>query len=75
MVDPYLDFIRQTLNQYPRFRATRIYQMAHDRGYAGSGHNRNTAQKVTLQGKSAADPLKGVLEIDLSQVAVYCSPR
>jgi transposase len=36
MVDPYLDFIRQTLDQYPRLRATRIYQMAQDRGYTGS---------------------------------------
>jgi hypothetical protein len=36
VVDPYAEFIRQTLNQYPRLRATRIYQMVRDRGYAGS---------------------------------------
>src|SRR5499427_1744273 len=36
MVDPYLAFIRETLNQHPRLRATRIYQMARDRGYTGS---------------------------------------
>jgi len=36
MVDPYAEFIRQTLNQHPRLRATRIYQMVRDRGYAGS---------------------------------------
>ena len=36
MVDPYLPFIRQTLDQHPRLRATRIYQMARDRGYPGS---------------------------------------
>lgn len=35
-VDPYVEFIRQTLDQHPRLRATRIYQMAYDRGYAGS---------------------------------------
>ena len=35
-VDPYAEFIRQTLDQYPRLRATRIYQMVRDRGYAGS---------------------------------------
>jgi len=35
-VDPYAEFIRQTLDQYPRLRATRIYQMLRDRGYAGS---------------------------------------
>jgi len=36
IVDPYLAFIRQTLNQHPRLRATRIYQMVHPRGYTGS---------------------------------------
>jgi transposase len=36
MVDPYLEFLRQTLDQHPRLRATRIYQMVHDRGYSGS---------------------------------------
>jgi transposase len=35
VVDPYLAFIRETLDQHPRLRATRIYQMAHDRGYTG----------------------------------------
>src|SRR5215470_17059719 len=33
---PYLDFIRQTLKQYPRLRATRIFQMIRARGYEGS---------------------------------------
>src|SRR5271165_6371681 len=36
MVDPYLAFIRQTLEQHPRLRATRIYHMARERGYTGS---------------------------------------
>jgi transposase len=36
MVDPYLAFIRHTLDQYPRLCATRIYQMARERGYVGS---------------------------------------
>jgi transposase len=36
LVDPYVEFIRQTLEQHPRLRATRIYQMIHERGYAGS---------------------------------------
>lgn len=33
---PYLDFIRHTLKEYPRLRATRIFQMIRDRGYEGS---------------------------------------
>lgn len=36
MVDPYVAFIRETLDQHPRLRATRIYHMARDRGYTGS---------------------------------------
>jgi transposase len=33
--DPYVDFIRQTLAQYPRLRSTRIFQMIRARGYDG----------------------------------------
>src|SRR5947209_15625308 len=36
IVDPYSEFIRLTLEQHPHLRATRIYQMARDRGYSGS---------------------------------------
>ena len=35
-LDPYIDFIKQTLKDYPRLRATRIYAMIHQRGYKGS---------------------------------------
>jgi len=35
-VDPYLAFVRQTLDQHPRLCATRIFQMIRDRGYTGS---------------------------------------
>jgi len=36
LTDPYIGFIRQTLEQYPDLRATRIYQMVGGRGYLGS---------------------------------------
>ena len=36
LTDPYLDFMRQMLEQHPRLRATRLYQMLRDRGYSGS---------------------------------------
>jgi transposase len=36
ITDPYLEFVRQTLDHHPRLRATRIYQMIRERGYAGS---------------------------------------
>src|SRR5688572_20889928 len=34
--DPYVEFIRATLEKYPGLRATRIYHMIRDRGYTGS---------------------------------------
>src|SRR5438874_4532364 len=36
ITDPYVEFVRETLKNYPQLRATRIYQMVRDRGYAGS---------------------------------------
>ena len=36
LTDPYIEFVRQTLDQHPGLRATRIYQMIRDRGYTGS---------------------------------------
>ena len=35
-LDPFLPFIRDTLTQYPRLRATRLHEMLHLRGYPGS---------------------------------------
>src|SRR5712691_7610807 len=36
LTEPYLDFIRQTLEQHPRLRVTRPFQMLRERGYSGS---------------------------------------
>jgi transposase len=35
-LDPYLPFVRETLEQYPKLRATRLYEMLRSRGYGGS---------------------------------------
>ena len=35
-IDPFLPFIRRTLTDYPRLTASRLYQMAYERGYRGS---------------------------------------
>jgi transposase len=35
MVDPYVPFIVETLEQYPRLRASRLFEMVKGRGYAG----------------------------------------
>ena len=36
LVDPYRAFLQATLQQYPRLRATRLFEMARSRGYPGS---------------------------------------
>jgi len=36
MADPFLAFVSETLEQHPRLRATRLYQMLRERGYTGS---------------------------------------
>jgi len=36
LLDPYRDFVRATLEQYPRLRATRLLEMIRGRGYQGS---------------------------------------
>jgi len=36
LADPYLPFLRDTLAQYPRLRATRLFEMVRARGYPGS---------------------------------------
>jgi transposase len=36
MVDPYREFIQQTLDRYPTLRATRLYDMLRERGYRGA---------------------------------------
>jgi transposase len=36
LLDPYKDFVRATLEQHPRLRATRLFEMIQGRGYPGS---------------------------------------
>ena len=36
MIDSYLGFVKTTLEKYPRLHASRLYQMARERGYPGS---------------------------------------
>lgn len=35
LVDPYRDFIRQTLDKYPTLTASRLHEMVRERGYTG----------------------------------------
>lgn len=41
VIDPYVPFIIETLTKFPRLRASRLYEMARERGYPGAeGHFR-----------------------------------
>ena len=54
MVDPYLPFIIETLAQYPRLTAARLYAMAQQRGYpGGSSHFR--AQVAQLRPRKPSE--------------------
>ena len=35
LLEPYKEFIRETLNQYPQIKATRVWAMIRERGYQG----------------------------------------
>jgi len=51
---PYVEFIEQTLKQYPRLRATRIFHMIQPRGYTGSvSQIRRLVARIRPQGREA----------------------
>src|SRR5690606_7856144 len=39
IIDPYVDFLRGVLEQYPKLHSSRIFQMTKERGYPGSASN------------------------------------
>ena len=55
IIDPYLPFIIETLAQYPRLTATRLYAMAQQRGYpGGSSHFRSQVAQLRPRKPSEA---------------------
>jgi transposase len=72
IVDPYLPFVRDTLAQHPRLRATRIHQMIRDRGYTGSVEQlRRTVARLRPQPHEAFLRLK-VFPAEQGQVDWAC---
>lgn len=59
VVDPYIEFIRHTLEQHPRLRATRIYQMIRDRGYSGTLPTARCRNISTTNGAPSRGSLAG----------------
>ena len=42
LADPYVQFIKDTLEKYPKLHASRLYQMVKERGYPGAGDHFRT---------------------------------
>jgi transposase len=54
-VDPYLPFIEQTLEKFPKLNASRLYQMVKDRGYTGApDHFRHIVRRLRPLPKAEA---------------------
>jgi transposase len=55
LLTPYLEFIQQTLDEFPTLRATRLYDMLCERGYTGAARTvREHVAKVRPKPRSAA---------------------
>jgi transposase len=55
IVDPYMPFILETLEKYPRLRASRLYHMCRERGYPGApDHFRHVIARHRPQPKAEA---------------------
>jgi len=56
MLDPYMDFVRETLKQYPKLTATRLHDMLQPRGYRGSAAQlRSRIRKLNLRPKPRSE--------------------
>lgn len=55
MMDPYLPFVRETLDKFPSLPASRLYQMVKERGYpGGQDHFRHLVARIRPRAKSEA---------------------
>jgi len=55
IVDPYIDFIKATLKDYPKLNATRLFYMVKDRGYLGGvDHFRDVVSRLRPRSASKA---------------------
>jgi transposase len=69
VVDPYRAFIDETLQRYPTLRASRLFDMVHERGYAGSARTlRVWVATVRPKPKRAAFLLTETLPGEVAQV-------
>jgi len=58
LLDPYRPFLQATLQQYPRLRATRLFEMVRQRGYPGSVVSLRRAVRALRPAPAAAAYLR-----------------
>lgn len=55
IVDPYIDFVKATLKEYPKLNATRLFHMVRERGYPGKvDHFRDIVARYRPRQKTEA---------------------
>jgi transposase len=69
MVDPYLPFIRETLDKYPKLNASRLHAMVRERGYRGGASRfREVVASIRPRPKAEAYARLSVLPGEQAQV-------
>ncbi len=73
IIDPYIPFIIETLEQYPTLTATRLYAMAQQRGYqGGSSHFRSHVAQLRPRKPSEAY-CRTLAQSHHFKLGAYCS--
>ena len=73
LIDPYIPFLQEQMERYPDLKASRLFQMAVERGYEGkSDHFRFLMQKLRPEKKYEAFTRITVLEGQQAQVDWAC---
>lgn len=75
MADPYMPFIREQLEKYPKLHASRLYHMAKERGYSGcEAHFRAIVARLRPRRHAEAYLRLRTLPGDQAQVDWACFP-
>src|SRR5713101_2948448 len=72
LTDPYLGFLRQTLQQYPRLRATRLFHMIRPRD---DDHFRNLEAWRNIRAPSAREGTLPYVRVDVRNDAITEFPN
>ena len=75
-LDPYLDFIRETLERHPRLTGTRVHEMLRLRGYTGSTSQvRRRIRQLSLRPSPVAEAFLRMKTLPGEQAQVDWAPR